>query len=126
MVRIFCIKWNSLFRPREHNLSVEEIIRHTLWVESVVSKHGTSKRRETLPMASLQPSLEDVCSCYITDTLIDNWGKKAIRRRSQGTGRMKYLKHIPRRAKNGFREGTKPVSRKRRAATEKKWDSCTS
>jgi large subunit ribosomal protein L37e len=47
-----------------------------------------------------------------------NWAKKAIRRRAQG--RMKYLKHIPRRAKNGFREGTKPVSRKRRATTEKK------
>jgi len=33
---------------------------------------------------------------------------------------MKYLKHIPRKLKNGFREGTKAVSSKRRAATEKK------
>merc|ERR1711916_66700 len=35
-----------------------------------------------------------------------NWGYKAIRRRTTGTGRMKYMKHIPTRFKNGFREGT--------------------
>mmetsp|Transcript_22449 Transcript_22449/g.44088 ORF Transcript_22449/g.44088 Transcript_22449/m.44088 type:complete len:89 (-) Transcript_22449:575-841(-) len=34
------------------------------------------------------------------------WGKKALRRRTEGTGRMRYMKTIPRRAKNGFREGT--------------------
>ncbi|GBG27426.1 60S ribosomal protein L37 [Hondaea fermentalgiana] len=34
------------------------------------------------------------------------WGKKALRRRTEGTGRMRYLKTIPRKAKNGFREGT--------------------
>ena len=52
---------------------------------------------------------------------VDNWAKKAIRRRTQGTGRMQYLKHVNRRAKNGFREGTKAISRKRKApAAEKK------
>jgi len=35
-----------------------------------------------------------------------NWGAKALRRRTTGTGRMRYLKHLPRRFKNGFREGT--------------------
>ena len=35
-----------------------------------------------------------------------NWGYKAIRRRTTGTGRMRYLKNVPRRFKNGFREGT--------------------
>jgi len=34
-----------------------------------------------------------------------NWSVKAIRRRTTGTGRMRYLKHIPRRFKNGFHEG---------------------
>jgi hypothetical protein len=33
---------------------------------------------------------------------------KACRRRTQGTGRMRYLKHMPRRAKNGMREGGSP------------------
>nr|AAZ23857.1 ribosomal protein L37 [Sterkiella histriomuscorum] len=48
-----------------------------------------------------------------------NWAKKAIRRRSQGTGRMSYLKHVQRRAKNGFREGTKAQSVKRKAVAPK-------
>ena len=35
-----------------------------------------------------------------------NWSVKSQRRRSQGTGRMRYLKSVNRRFKNGFREGT--------------------
>ncbi|WFD02904.1 60S ribosomal protein L37A [Malassezia obtusa] len=34
------------------------------------------------------------------------WGQKAIRRKTTGTGRMRYLKTVARRAKNGFRTGT--------------------
>lgn len=34
-----------------------------------------------------------------------NWGQKAKRRRTTGTGRMAYLKTVPRRFKNGFRSG---------------------
>lgn len=37
--------------------------------------------------------------------VLDNWAQKAIRRRTTGTGRMRHLKDMPRRAKNGFREG---------------------
>lgn len=33
------------------------------------------------------------------------WAQKAKRRRTTGTGRMRYLKTLPRRFKNGFREG---------------------
>ncbi|XP_006462254.1 hypothetical protein AGABI2DRAFT_193492 [Agaricus bisporus var. bisporus H97] len=39
------------------------------------------------------------------------WGQKAKRRKTTGTGRMKYLKHVSRRFKNGFRENT--VAKKR-------------
>ncbi|GMH67141.1 hypothetical protein TL16_g05414 [Triparma laevis f. inornata] len=35
-----------------------------------------------------------------------NWSEKAKRRRTTGTGRMRYLKTMTRRFKNGFREGT--------------------
>mmetsp|Transcript_107278 Transcript_107278/g.298848 ORF Transcript_107278/g.298848 Transcript_107278/m.298848 type:complete len:168 (-) Transcript_107278:123-626(-) len=48
-----------------------------------------------------------------------NWSKKAKRRRAPGTGRMKYLKTMPRRFKHGFREGGTPVARKKRGAAEK-------
>lgn len=40
-----------------------------------------------------------------------NWAAKALRRRTQGTGRMKYMRHMPRRFKNGFREGTQAQKR---------------
>lgn len=36
-----------------------------------------------------------------------NWSMKALRRRTQGTGRMKYLKIVRRKFKNGYQE--KPV-----------------
>merc|ERR1712080_632102 len=42
-----------------------------------------------------------------------NWSTKAIRRRTTGSGRMRYLKHVPRRAKNQFSEGAKAVSKMR-------------
>ena len=35
-----------------------------------------------------------------------NWSVKAIRRKTTGTGRMRHLKDVARRFKNGFREGT--------------------
>ncbi|OZJ01864.1 putative 60S ribosomal protein L37-A [Bifiguratus adelaidae] len=35
-----------------------------------------------------------------------NWSVKGIRRKTTGTGRMRYLKIVSRRFKNGFREGT--------------------
>ena len=35
-----------------------------------------------------------------------NWSVKAIRRKTTGTGRMRHLRNMPRRFKNGFREGT--------------------
>ncbi|KAL6782738.1 RPL37 [Auxenochlorella protothecoides x Auxenochlorella symbiontica] len=33
------------------------------------------------------------------------WGQKAIRRKTTGTGRMKHLKEVHRRFRNGFQEG---------------------
>ncbi|CCF49295.1 hypothetical protein NDA14_002704 [Ustilago hordei] len=33
------------------------------------------------------------------------WGQKAKRRKTTGTGRMRYLKNVSRRAKNGFQTG---------------------
>uniref|UniRef100_UPI00358F6B54 large ribosomal subunit protein eL37 n=1 Tax=Myxine glutinosa TaxID=7769 RepID=UPI00358F6B54 len=47
-----------------------------------------------------------------------NWSEKAKRRSTTGTGRMRYLKRVYRRFKNGFREGgsAKP-KRSRQAAS---------
>ncbi|KAI7987520.1 60S ribosomal protein L37-3 [Camellia lanceoleosa] len=46
------------------------------------------------------------CSAY-------NWSVKAIRRKTTGTGRMRYLRNVPRRFKSGFREGTEAAPRKK-------------
>ncbi|KAJ8603896.1 hypothetical protein MRB53_042031 [Persea americana] len=35
----------------------------------------------------------------------DNWGEKAKRRKTTGTGRMRHMKEVPRHFKNGFRTG---------------------
>jgi len=40
----------------------------------------------------------------------DNWGKKAIGRKTTGTGRCRHLKTLPRKFKNGFREGANPLA----------------
>ncbi|XP_061182260.1 large ribosomal subunit protein eL37A-like [Saccostrea echinata] len=44
------------------------------------------------------------------------WSEKAKRRRTTGTGRMRHLKIVQRKFRNGFREGTTPKPRKRAAA----------
>ncbi|CAI0448512.1 unnamed protein product [Linum tenue] len=45
------------------------------------------------------------CSMYLQD----NWSEKAIRRKTTGTGRMRYLRYLPCRFKSGFREGNTMV-----------------
>lgn len=40
-----------------------------------------------------------------------NWSKKALRRKSTGTGRCRYLKTLPRKFKNGFRSDSTPAAR---------------
>ncbi|KAK7099929.1 large ribosomal subunit protein eL37-like [Littorina saxatilis] len=45
-----------------------------------------------------------------------NWSEKSKRRRTTGTGRMRHLKVVFRRFRNGFREGTVPKPRNKAAA----------
>ena len=52
----------------------------------------------------------------IPNLFLDNWSIKAQRRRTTGTGRMKHLKLVQRRFKNGFREGVQAKSKKTSAA----------
>ncbi|KAJ8040254.1 putative 60S ribosomal protein L37-A [Holothuria leucospilota] len=42
-----------------------------------------------------------------------NWSFKAKMRRTTGTGRMRHLKIVHRRFRNGFREGTQPKPKQR-------------
>ncbi|KAG6910054.1 hypothetical protein DXG01_013500 [Tephrocybe rancida] len=44
------------------------------------------------------------------------WGQKAKRRKTTGTGRMRHLKDVSRRFKNGFRENTTATKRVKQTA----------
>lgn len=44
--------------------------------------------------------------------LVDNWSVKGKRRKTTGTGRMRFLKIVRRRFRNGFREGSTAKPRK--------------
>ncbi|URD98184.1 hypothetical protein MUK42_11966 [Musa troglodytarum] len=50
------------------------------------------------------------------DPVSHNWSVKAIRRKTTGTGRMRYLRHVPRRFKSNFREGTPATPSKKSAS----------
>jgi len=52
-----------------------------------------------------QTFLEGVAELMLI-CMIDNWGEKAKRRKTTGTGRMRYMKGVPRMFKNGFQTGT--------------------
>ncbi|TYI73613.1 hypothetical protein E1A91_D07G141100v1 [Gossypium mustelinum] len=57
---------------------------------------------------TLQPESKSRCSAYafpVARKRTYNWSVKAIRRMTTGTGRMRYLRHVPRRFKTSFREG---------------------
>ncbi|KAL5331693.1 hypothetical protein ACEPPN_001229 [Leptodophora sp. 'Broadleaf-Isolate-01'] len=47
----------------------------------------------------------------VANTKADNWGEKAKRRKTTGTGRMRHMKGVPRRFKNGFQTGVPKDSR---------------
>ncbi|EFP82355.1 60S ribosomal protein L37A [Puccinia graminis f. sp. tritici] len=57
------------------------------------------------------------CGFPAAKTRSYEWGAKAKRRHTTGTGRMRHLKDVPRRFKNGFREGT--VATRKTASTPK-------
>ncbi|KAI8544442.1 hypothetical protein RHMOL_Rhmol08G0297100 [Rhododendron molle] len=64
----------------------------------------------------LQKSRCSACAFPAARKRTYNWSVKAIRRKTTGTGRMRYLRNVPRRFKSGFREGTEAAPRKKAAA----------
>ncbi|OBR05762.1 Ribosomal protein L37 [Colletotrichum higginsianum IMI 349063] len=67
-----------------------------------------SSRRRTQP-DSAQSQLETLPptpTLHLSSTpILHNWSEKAKRRKTVGTGRMRYLKDVSRRFKNGFQTG---------------------
>jgi hypothetical protein len=105
---------------------VRDTRRPTLLAEDAVRCLSTSRRRLALPalIPMLRPdhvrlylipllafhSHEIDGRCIFFSFISDEWSVKAKRRKTTGTGRMSYLKTIPRKFKNGFREGNVFIS----------------
>lgn len=72
---------------------------------------STSKSTPVHHAATLQLKFDNVCFTYYKGNdrsnipRTDNWGEKAKRRKTTGTGRMRTMKGIPRKFKNGFQTG---------------------
>ncbi|KOB58052.1 Ribosomal protein L37, partial [Operophtera brumata] len=68
-------------------------IRPTPYVEGVVDHRTISRNHSVLSVDTLQRSC------------VHHWSVKAKRRKTTGTGRMRHLKIVRRRFRNGFKEG---------------------
>ncbi|KAJ0030519.1 hypothetical protein Pint_12786 [Pistacia integerrima] len=80
---------------------------------------STSRRADAVPVLTPPAAFENVSYFVVFFTfgcLFNNWSVKAIRRKTTGTGRMRYLRHVPRRFKSNFREGTEAAPRKKNVA----------
>ena len=85
-------KSTSFNHRKELHHKVNERRRMPHSADAVVESPITSKGGSVLLVAILK-QLEDAVNEVLS---VDNWGKKAIRRKTTGTGRMRTLKHIPR------------------------------
>merc|ERR1712146_522167 len=85
-------------------------------LKSQISKTHTSCRRCGRRSFHIQKKVCGACGYPSARTRKYNWSTKAIRRKTTGTGRMRYMRTLPRKFKNGFREHTQPERRKKAAA----------
>merc|ERR1712184_114445 len=84
------------------------------------SSFGKRRNKDAHIVPSLWPCLpprskENLRACGYPGAKIRGygWSVKATRRHTTGTGRMRHLKVVRRRFRNGFREGTQAVSHKK-------------
>uniref|UniRef100_A0A7S3VIQ3 Ribosomal protein L37 n=2 Tax=Eukaryota TaxID=2759 RepID=A0A7S3VIQ3_DUNTE len=69
------------------------------------NKTHTTCRRCNKKSFHIQKSTCASCGYPSAKKRTYQWGQKEIRRRTTGTGRMRYMRDLPRRFKNGFQEG---------------------
>ncbi|KAI4210284.1 MAG: hypothetical protein LQ351_006884 [Letrouitia transgressa] len=84
---------NEFRRVPRHSASA--IIRHTLYADDAVRRRSLHIQKHTCSS----------CGYPAAKIRQYNWGMKAKRRKTTGTGRMRHMKEVPRKFKNGFRTG---------------------
>merc|ERR1711861_59553 len=85
-------------RPRQAAMGTKNALKKQ------IQKTHTACRRCGRTSFHIQKKVCSACGYPAARNRHYNWGKKMIRRKNRGTGRMRYEKDLPRRAKNGFRE----------------------
>merc|ERR1712194_816957 len=96
-------------RARPPHSAVEVAVKMTKGTTSFGKRHNKSHtlcRRCGKISYRIQKSTCSSCGYPSKKMRKYNWGEKAKGRRSQGTGRMRYMKTMTRKFKNGFREGS--------------------
>lgn len=81
----------------------------------LILKLNSFKWKEALCHCCYLPKKWLISSWNIVFYVLVNWSIKAKRRKTTGTGRMRHLKVLHRRFKNGFREGTEAKSQKKKS-----------
>ena len=86
---------------------------HNVFDDGHTKTHTTCRRCGKVSY-HIQKSICSSCGYPSKKMRQYNWGLKAKGRRTEGTGRMRYMKTMTRRFKNGFREGT--VAKKQKSS----------
>ena len=93
----------SFIRLKVQPVKVQEMIKPILCAGDVEGKLSINNTNNVLHARSLEQKREDVNFLIFYKNLDDGWGCKVRGRKGQGTGRMKHLKDVPRKFRNGFR-----------------------
>ena len=128
--QVLCLSTHAHSRARTHLAPPQSLARPSrLTLEPLAQTKGTSSfgkrhskthttcRRCGKVSFHLQKKVCASCGYPGAKMRRFNWSEKALRRRTNGTGRMRHMRHMPRRFKNGFREGTQAKAAKSVAAS---------
>ncbi|KAK9130942.1 hypothetical protein Sjap_011429 [Stephania japonica] len=110
------IEYDRFATRRSKSTSIENCIIPLVKVQEASVRGGTRRTRSASGAAaaasiSRRADAPPVVTLRVGYANVHNWSVKAIRRKTTGTGRMRYLRHLPRRFKSNFREGTQATPR---------------
>ncbi|KAF5383839.1 hypothetical protein D9615_003856 [Tricholomella constricta] len=87
-----------------------------LWVRYELVRDTQSPTRSAGAAETVPSTGNTKCGYPSAKLRSFEWGQKAKRRKTTGTGRMRYLKDVSRRFKNGFRENTTATKKVKKTA----------
>merc|ERR1711964_137463 len=98
-------------QPRQQHQNLAKMTKGTSSFGKRHNKTHTLCRRCSRRSLHIQKHTCSSCGYPAAKIRQYNWGEKAKRRKTTGTGRMRHMKGVPRRFKNGFQTGVPKDSR---------------